>query len=143
MQKVRFGKCWTCHERKTWGVGSYNLMMSGSHPKCGALTWTREKKKVSFPSTCYTLVPGLVWLGGLTGSFQSTPPKGAPDLSDVASDPGLSRCLHSCSLSKLSRGCQKHRCASCHQVDGPWPGLCDAPSQWPGSAHTPRLLHPP
>lgn len=48
-------------------------MMSGSHPKCEALTWTRKKKKkMSFPST---LLPGLVWLGGLTSSFQSTHPR--------------------------------------------------------------------
>ena len=129
--------------KERWGVGSYNLMMSGSHPKCEALTWTREKKKNVLPKH---LLHPPTRVGLVRGSHQLLPvhpPKGAPDLSDVASDPGLSRCLHSCSLSKLSGGCQKHRCASCHQVDGPWPGLCDAPSQWPGSAHTPRLLHPP
>lgn len=132
-------------ERGGRGVGSYNLMMSGSHPKCGALTWTLQKKKKKNILPKHLLHPPTrVGLG--RGCYQLLPvhpAKGAPDLPDVASDPGLSWCLLSRSLSKPSGRRQKHQHASCHQVNGPWPRLCDASSQWPGRAHTPRLLHPP
>lgn len=86
--------------------------------------------RVGLGRRCYQLLP-------------VHPAKGAPDLPDVASDPGLSWCLLPCSLGKPSGRRQKHQRSSCHQVNGPWPRLCDASSQWAGRAHTPRLLHPP
>lgn len=37
-----------------------------------------KKKKKSFPSTCYTLLPGLVWLGGLLPAPFILPSQGSP-----------------------------------------------------------------
>lgn len=118
------------------------MMMSGSHPECGVLTWTRHKHKIAFPWGASATPPyqGVDWVGfsPIPSSLQPREPLTC----QMASDPGMSRNLLSCSLSKPFRGRRRHQRESCHQVNGPWPQLCDAPGQWPHRAHTPWLLHP-
>ena len=133
------GLSWKGRERE----GSCNMMMSGSHPECGVLPWTRHEHKIPFPRGAPAAPPyqGVGWVG-FSPTLSSHQPR-EPLTCQMASDPGLSRSLLFCSLSKPFRGRRRHQCGSCHQVKGPWPQLCDAASQWPHRAHTPWLLHPP
>lgn len=67
----------------------------------------KKKKKKVFPQAPAT--PSYQ-VSLVRVSFQLLlfyPAKGAPDLPDVASDPGLSWCLRSCSLSKPLQGAPK------------------------------------